>query len=248
MNNHAQWIQSGERVDDLQCHGLHLIQDPECFCFGVDAVLLSHFTRLKKGDQVVDLGTGTGIVPILLAGRNPHCRFTGVEIQETMADRAWRSVQMNGLQDRITIIHEDLRSIQSRLPAAEFQVVTSNPPYLPAGSIVNPREEKAIARHEISLKLEDLMKQASYLLQPGGRFYLIHRPQRLADIMVLGRAYKLEPKWMQMVHAYAHKPPTMVLLQLSKNGRPELKMHPPMVIYNADGTYTPELLKCYGKE
>jgi tRNA1Val (adenine37-N6)-methyltransferase len=247
MNDRLRWVQPGERLDDLQLNDLHLIQDPESFCFGVDAVLLSHFARPKKGSTVIDLGTGSGVIPILLAGRHPHCRITGVELQPDMAERAGRSVAMNNLTERVRILQADIRNIREILPAASFDVVTSNPPYLPAGSLLNPRETIALARHEIALTLEELMTQAAYLLKPGGQFYLIHRPQRLTDIFVLGRQYLLEPKWMQTVHSFVQKPPAMVLLQLSKNGRPELKSHPPLVIYNPDGTYTPELLRCYHK-
>jgi tRNA1Val (adenine37-N6)-methyltransferase len=247
MNERLRWVQPGERLDDLQLNDLHLIQDPESFCFGVDAVLLSHFAKPKKGSTVIDLGTGSGVIPILLAGRHPHCHITGVELQPDMAERAGRSVAMNNLTDRVRILQADIRNIREVLPAASFDVVTSNPPYLSAGSLVNPRETIALARHEIALTLEELITQAAYLLKPGGQFYLIHRPQRLTDIFVLGRQCLLEPKWMQTVHSFAHKPPAMVLLQLSKNGRPELKSHPPLVIYHPDGTYTPELLRCYNK-
>ena len=240
-----QWLRPGERLDDLQLNNLHLIQDPDSFCFGVDAVLLSHFARVKKGEQVVDLGTGSGVIPILLAGRHPHCRITGVELQPEMAERAGRSVAMNGLSDRITILARDIRDIREVLAPASVDVVTSNPPYLVPGGLVNPRETRAIARHEITLTLEQLMEQAAWLLKPGGRFYLIHRPHRLVDICVLGRQVQLEPKWMQLVHPYAHKPPAMVLMQLNRDGRPELKHHPPLVIRQEDGSYTPQLLDCY---
>ncbi len=243
---YKKWLQPGERLDDLQLKNLYLIQNPDSFCFGVDAVLLSHFAQVKKNNRVIDLGTGSGVIPLLLAGRYPHCHITGVELQPDMAQRAGRSVAMNALTDRITILQQDIRRLEEAFPAASFDVVTSNPPYLPAGSLVNPSEGKALARHEIALTLKDLMAQTAYLLKPGGHFFLIHRPQRLADIMVLGRQCGLEPKWMQMVHPYGHKPPTMVLLQMTKHGRPELKNHPPLVIYHPDGTYTPQLLACYG--
>lgn len=246
MDKREKWLQPGERLDDLQLNDLHLIQNPESFCFGVDAVLLSHFAKIKKGSRVADLGTGSGVIPLLLAGRHPHCHITGVEIQSDMAERASRSVAMNGLEDQITILHQDIRTLQETLPAASFDVVTSNPPYLPVGSLVNPSETKALARHEIALTLQELVRQTVYLLKPGGHFFLIHRPQRLTDIMVLGRQHGLEPKWMQMVHPYTYKAPTMVMLQLTKNGRPELKSHPPLIIYHPDGTYTPQLLNCYG--
>lgn len=246
MNTREHWLKPGERLDDLQLNELHLIQDPESFCFGVDAVLLSHFAKPKKGEAVIDLGTGSGVIPILLAGKNPHCTITGIELQADMAERAGRSVAMNGLEDRVNILNRDIRLLHEELSPASFQVVTSNPPYLPAGSLVNPRETKALARHEIALTLQELMAQAAYLLQPGGRFYLIHRPQRLADLMVLGRRHGMEPKWMQMVHPYVHKPPTMVLLQLTRHGKPELKSHPPLIMYHPDGSYTDQLLQCYG--
>ena len=242
------WLQPGERLDDLQRNGMKVIQDPRGFCFGVDAVLLAHFAQLRPTDQVVDLGTGSGVIPLLLAGRHPGIHVTGVELQEAMAARARRSVALNGMTHRITILHHDIRTLSICLPPASFHAVVSNPPYMPPGSLQNPKTEKALARHELKLSLKELMQQAARLLKPGGRFFLIHRPQRLADLMVLGRETNLEPKWLQMVHGHVHKPPVMVLVQLVKNGKPELKHHPPLVIYHTDGNYTSQLLECYREE
>ncbi len=240
-----QWLMPGERLDDLQCNGLQLIQDPKSFCFGMDAVLISHFTQLRRNERVMDLCTGNGVIPILLAGKNSSNAFVGLEIQEEAFRRALRSVRMNNLEDRVEMIRGDVRECRQLFDTSQFDVVVSNPPYLPAEGLKNPRQDKAISRHEVMLTLAELMEQTAYLLKPGGRFYMVHRPDRLVDIMELSRQNRLEAKWIQMVHPRSDKKPNLMLLQFVKNGRPELKWKEPLFVYDGEGNYTLELLKCY---
>lgn len=239
------WLMDGERVDDLQCNGLHLIQDPKSFCFGMDAVLITDFTQLRSQERVMDLCTGNGVIPILLAGKNPSNSFVALEIQEEAFCRAQRNVQMNGLQERIQIMQADVRCCRQAFPPSSFDVVVSNPPYLPAQGLKNPRQDRAIARHEILLTLGDLMEQTSHLLKNAGRFYMVHRPERLVDILGISRQHNLEAKWIQLVHPRQDKKPNLVLVQFVKNGRPDLKWKKPLFVYDQEGNYTPELLKCY---
>ena len=188
-------IHPHERVDDLHRDGHLIIQDPKRFCFGVDAVILSGFAKVKKGENVLDLGTGTGIIPILLAAKTEGKHFTGLEIQTESAEMANRSVLLNELEERVSIKEGDIKEAVQLFGASSFDVVTSNPPYMnDGGGLVNPFAAKAIARHEILCSLEDVVAAAARLLRPLGRFYMIHRPHRLTDIMVLLRQYRLEPK------------------------------------------------------
>lgn len=241
-------LRAGERIDDLQINGLKIIQNPQGFCFGTDAVLLANFVSLKKGDHVVDLGTGTGIIPILLAGKSEGTQITAVEIQEQVAEMATRSVKLNGLEDRIQVLNEDLKNLHEHLPSHSFQVVTSNPPYMIPQGLINPGEAKAISRHEVKCTLEDVVKAASRLLQYQGRFYLIHRPQRLVDILTCCRAHRLEPKQLRFVHSDPRKKPVLLLLECRKEGKPELKFLDPLIIRGETGNYTEELYQIYGKK
>ena len=235
-----------ERVDDLHRNGFRIIQDPKRFCFGVDAVLLSGFAKAAKGERVVDLGTGTGIIPILLAARTEAEEIYGLEIQAESAEMASRSVALNHLQERITILEGDIKAPPVQLKPSSFQVVTCNPPYMNSGGgLQNKFGPKAIARHEVLVNLEEVVAQASRLLSFGGRFYLVHRPHRLVDIFCLLRQYKLEPKQMRLVHPYVQKEPMMVLIEAVRSGKPMLKVLPPLVIYEADGSYTKETIQIY---
>ncbi len=235
-----------ERIDDLQFKGLKIIQNTKKFCFGTDAVLLSHFAGVKKGDKVVDLGTGTGIIPILLAGRSKDLEIIGVEIQPDMAEMANRSVKLNKLESRVRIISGDLKEAPAMLGQRGYTLVVSNPPYKKAGSgIVNPYDSKAIARHEILCTLEDILSVASKLLVVGGRFAMIHQTDRLMDILMGMRQYKLEPKRIRLIHPNQNKAPNLVLIEATLQGRPYLKWMPPLFIYNEKGQYTEELLEIY---
>ncbi len=240
-------LKEKERVDDLQRNGYQIIQHPEKFCFGMDAVLLSGFARVKKGGRVLDLGTGTGIIPILMSAKTGAAHLTGLEIQEESADMARRSVLLNGLQERIHIVQGDIKEAGTLFDAASFDVVTCNPPYMIGDhGLKNPSSPKAIARHEILCTLEDVVSQAARLLKPGGNFFMVHRPFRLAEIMVLLHRYHLEPKRMQLVHPYVDQEPNMVLLEANRGGKSRIRVEPPLIIFKEPGVYMPEICDIYG--
>jgi len=240
-------VQEHERVDDLQINNLKIIQNPKGFCFGIDAVLLANFVQLKRGAKVVDLGTGTGIIPILLGGKSESSHITALEIQDEVADMAHRSVKLNNLEDRIKILNMDLKDVEKSLDINGYDVVTSNPPYMHSHGLVNIEDKKAISRHEVKCTLEDVIRTASRLLKHNGRFYMIHRPIRLADIMVYCRQYKLEPKKLQFIHPTYDKKPNLILLECIKAAKPELKVLDPVYVYNEEGKYTHEIFHTYGK-
>lgn len=240
-------LKEGERLDDLQRNGYQIIQDPKRFCFGMDAVLLAGFTRVKPQEHCLDLGTGTGIIPLLLRGRTKGAAFTGLEIQSESADMAARSVRLNRLEDQVHIITGDIKEADQIFGTASFHVVTSNPPYMTEKhGLPNPEEPKAIARHEMLCTLEDVISQASKVLMPNGRFYLVHRPFRLAEIITCLCAYKLEPKRMRFVHPYADREPTMVLIEALKGGRSRVTVEKPLIIYEKPGVYQKEIVELYG--
>jgi len=245
-NTDTQPLKTGERLDDLQCKGYYIIQNPDVFCFGMDAVLLSDFVTAKPKGKAIDLGTGTGIIPTLMEGRGKCSHYTGLEIQEYSADMAKRSVIYNKLQDKIDIVQGDIKEVPCTFKAASFDVVTSNPPYIQEShGLENLMEPKNIARHEILLNLEDVIKAAAHLLKEGGNFAMVHKPFRLAEIIRLMSKYRLEPKRMCMVQPYVDKEPNMVLLEANKGGRTMMKIEPSLIVYNKDGSYTEELLKRY---
>ena len=240
-------LKEGERLDDLQRNGYKIIQSPEKFCFGMDAVLLSGFASAPEGGRVLDLGTGTGIIPILMAAKTDAKELIGLEIQEESADMAQRSVIYNDLQDRVRIVQGDIKEAGQLFDAASFDVVTSNPPYMIGGhGLKNPEGPKAIARHEVLCDLEDVIRAADRCLKSGGKFYMVHRPFRLAEIMVLMHEYKVEPKRMQLVYPYADKEPNMVLIEGARGGRSRLTVEKPLIIYESEGKYTPEIYDIYG--
>lgn len=238
-------VKDNERVDDLQ-NGYYIIQNPEKFCFGMDAVLLSGFARVKKGERVLDMGTGTGIIPILLASKTQGEHFTGLEIQEECAEMALRSVQYNGMENKIGITQGDIKEAAGIFGAASFHVVTCNPPYMIGQhGLTNPDMPKAIARHEILCTLEDVVSQASRLLRDRGRFYMVHRPFRLTEIMNVLTKYKLEPKRMQLVYPYIDREPNMVLIEALKGGNPRITVERPLIVYEKPGVYTKSVLEMY---
>lgn len=240
-------LKENERIDDLERNGYRIIQDTNRFCFGMDAVLLSGFARVKDGAKVLDLGTGTGIIPILLAAKTGASHLTGLEIQVDSADMASRSVRMNGLEDRITIVTGDIKEAGSLFDAASFDVITCNPPYMTSRhGLANPEDAKAIARHEILCTLKDVIAQTAKLLRPGGNFYMVHRPFRLAEIIVFLREYKLEPKRMQLVYPFVDKEPNMVLIEANRGGRPRMTVEKPLIVYKEPGVYMPEIYDIYG--
>lgn len=240
-------LKENERIDDLQRNGYRIIQNPAKFCFGMDAVLLSGFVRVKPGAKVLDLGTGTGIIPLLVEAKTQAAQISAIEIQEESADMARRSVQLNGLEDRINIVTGDLREADKFFDAASFDVVTCNPPYMIGQhGLTNPDEPKAIARHEILCTLEDVVRTAAKLLKPGGYFCMVHRPFRLAEIIAVMTEYKLEPKRMKFVHPYVDKEPNMVLVEGCRGGKPRMTVEKPLIVYKEPNVYTDEIYDVYG--
>ena len=240
-------IKETERIDELQRNGYRIIQDSGRFCFGMDAVLLSGFAKAKEKDRVLDLGTGTGIIPILMEAKTKARELKALEIQPESADMARRSVALNQLEHKIEIITGDIKEAAKIFPAASFDVVTCNPPYMIGQhGLVNPESPKAIARHEILCTLEDVIYQGARVLRPGGSFYLVHRPFRLVEIMTLFTKYKMEPKRMQLVYPYVDKEPNMVLIQATKGGKSRLTVEKPLIVYEKPGVYTAEICEIYG--
>ncbi len=237
----------GERLDDLQRNNCHIIQNPDMFCFGMDAVLLTGFVNVKQGEKVLDLGTGNGIIPILLEAKTCGEHFTGLELQEKNVSMAQRSIRLNGQQEKIDIIEGDIKEASKLFGASSFHVVVSNPPYMTSShGLVNPDMAKAIARHEIMCTLDDVIREGSRVLKPGGRFYMVHRPFRLVDIIAGFTKYSLEPKRMKLVHPYIDKEPSMVLIEAVKGGKRRLSIEKPVIIYGEDGQYTEEIRTVYG--
>ena len=240
-------LKENERLDELQRNGYRIIQNPEKFCFGMDAVLLSGFARARKGELVLDLGTGTGIIPILMAAKTEAAHLTGLEIQEESADMARRSVHLNGLEDRIDIVTGDIREADQYFRPASFDVVTCNPPYMIGQhGLQNPDAPKAIARHEIMCTLQDVVSKAAKLLKSGGHFFMVHRPFRLAEIMVQMTAHGLEPTRMQLVYPFVDKEPNMVLIEGARGGRSRMTVEKPLIVYRAPGEYMPDIYDIYG--
>ena len=240
---------NNERIDDLQRklpdgRELKIIQNPDWFCFGIDAVLLSDFAEVKQGDMVMDLGTGTGIIPLLLAAKTKAGHIDALEIQEEVSQMAQRSVELNCLEDKISIINADLVDYKTNV---QYNVVVCNPPYKTAQTgLLNTSDKLKISRHEICCTLHDVVKTASRILKPFGRFALIHRPERLADIIFEMRTNKVEPKRIRYIHSYGDDAPVMVMVEGRKCAKPYIKTEPPLVIYNKDGSYTDEIIKIYG--
>lgn len=240
-------LKEQERLDDLQRNGYKIIQNRDAFCFGMDAVLLSGFTIVKEGETVLDLGTGTGIIPILLEAKTKGKHFTGLEIQADMADMARRSVALNRLEERICIEQGDIKEASRIFGAASFDVVTSNPPYMnDSHGLKNPYLPKAVARHEVLCTLDDVVREAARLLRPGGRFYMVHRPHRLIEIITALTSYRLEPKRMKMVHPYVDREANMVMIEAVWGGRSMIKVEAPVIVYKEEGSYTDEIREVYG--
>lgn len=239
-------LKPGERLDDLQRNGYQIIQDTGRFCFGMDAVLLSGFAKIKKGERVLDMGTGTGVIPILLEAKTKALHFTALEIQPESADMARRSVQINGLEEKITIVEGDIKEAGILFGANSFDVVTTNPPYMIGEhGLQNPDEAKAIARHEILCTLDDVVREASKVLKSLGRFYMVHRPFRLAEIIRTLSMYGLELKRMRFVHPYIYKEPNMVLLECTKGGKPRVTVEPPLIVFQEPNVYHEDMKEWY---
>lgn len=236
-----------ERIDELHRNHYKIIQNPDGFCFGMDAVLLSGFAVVRKGERVLDMGTGTGIIPILLEAKTEGEHFTGLEVQKRSVDMARRSVLLNDLQEKVDIVDGDIKEASVIFGKAVFDVVTTNPPYMNENhGLLNPDMPKAIARHEILCTLEDVVREAAAVLKPGGRFYMVHRPRRLIEIIEMLSAYKLETKRMKPVYPSLGKEANMVLIEAIRGGKPLLKMEAPIVVYKEPGVYSDEIYEIYG--
>ncbi len=238
-----------ERIDTVPKTNLKIIQDKEKFSYGIDAVLLADFAYIRKKDKVVDLGTGNGIIPLILAGAYGPQKIYGVEIQEEVAKMARRSVSLNKLEDKIEILNIDLKNLEEDLEEDSVDKILSNPPYMKIGQgFTNPNQALSIARHEVHCTIEDIMEKANYLLKQNGRLYLIHRPNRLVDIFCLGRKHKMEAKRIRLIHPKEGREANLVLVELSKLGKEELRVEKPLYVYGEDGNYTEEILEIYRKE
>ncbi len=243
-------LRENERMDDLEFKGLKIIQNANGFCFGIDSVLLSDFARkIKKGSRVIDLGTGTGILPILLSGKTENTIFRGVDIQEEVTEMATRSVELNNLNDRIEILNMDILNLKKRYAKASFDVVITNPPYKKKESgIINDNENKIISRHETTASLEDFIDIAAFLLRNSGEFYMVNRPERLVDIFTIMRNKKIEPKKIRFVYPNKNKKANLVLIKGVKNGKAFLEFENNLYIYDEEGNYTEDILKIYNKK
>lgn len=242
-------LKENERIDDLEFKNLKIIQNKDGFCFGMDSVLLSDFAKeIKKNSRIADLGTGTGILPILLSGKTEYTKIVGIEIQKEVAEMANRSILLNNLENRIQIICEDIKNLKAKYDQGTFDAIVTNPPYKKIGTgKINKKDKKIISRHEITANLEDFISISNYLLKDQGSIYMVHRPERIADIFVLLRKYKLEPKVLRLVYPNLEKSPNLILIKAVKNAKPFLKVEKPLIVYASEGNYTEEILKIYNK-
>lgn len=241
-------LKDGERIDTLKVSGYKVIQEEKRFCFGIDAVLLADFAKVRNGNKVCDLGTGTGIIPILLAAKNPSLKIDALEIQNESCDMAKRSVLLNELEDRINIVEGDIKTASVYFEKNTYDAVTSNPPYMIAEhGEGNGNDEKTIARHEVLCTLDDVVRSASELLKSQGHFYMIHKPFRLAEIISVMMKYKLEPKRMRLCYPYVDKEPTMVLIEGVKCAKSRITVEPPLIVYEKTGGYTQEIQEIYSR-
>ena len=244
-----EYLKEGERLDSLQRDGYEIIQHPGRFCFGMDAVLLSAFVLVKPGEKVLDLCTGTGVLPILLKAKTKGEHFTGLEIQEESADMAKRSVALNKLENSIDIVCGDLREAEAYFAAASFDVVTCNPPYMTVEQgLKNPNDALTIARHEVMATLDDVLKCAAKMLKFGGRFYMVHKPERMAEILRKMSEYGLEPKSLRVVYPYADHEPNMILVEGKRGAKSGMRIKPPLIIYQSRDVYSKEVSSIYGPE
>lgn len=236
----------GERIDDLERNGYRIIQNKNGFCFGMDAVLLSGFVQAGKKDKIIDLGTGTGILPLLLRAKTGSKDITGLEIQEQVAEMAARSVKLNDLEEDIRIVCGDLKEADKLFPAGTFDVVTCNPPYMKAeGGLTNPDEGKAISRHEIKCSFEDVVKVSKKLLKSGGKLFLVHRPERLSELITTLRQNGMETKRLRMVHSFVDEKAVMVLIEAASGGGTFMKVEKPLIIYKEKNVYSDEIDEIY---
>lgn len=243
-------LKPDERIDDLEFKNLKIIQNKNGFCFGIDAVLLSDFAKgIRNGSNVLDLGTGTGILGILLCGKTKLNRITGVEIQQEVYDMAKRSIKLNNLEDRFMVINEDIKDLDKKLELQSYDAIVSNPPYKKDNTgLKNTNEYKVISRHEVKCNLEDIIRVSSKLLKSNGNLYMVHRPERIKDIVLQLEKYNMQLKEIRFVHPNINRKPNMILVRAVKNGGDFLTVQEPLFVYNLDGTYSNEILKIYNKE
>ena len=235
-----------ERLDKVPGTPYEIIQDKRLFSYGVDAILLSFFAKPKG--VVMDLGTGTGVIPLRLADDPNIKRIYGVELQEIVAEMAEKSVYLNKLEDKIQILNEDLRKLPESFPRASIDTIVTNPPYMkPGAALVNPEENHAYSRHELTCTLEDIMRVSGYLLKPLGKLYMVHRPNRLVDVLCEMRSNGIEPKLMTWVYPKPGKPANLFLVEGVKGGRRDLKYGDPITVYGEDGDYTDQIYAIYGR-
>ena len=242
-------LKQDERIDDLEFNGLKIIQNKNGFCFGIDSVLLSDFAKnMRKNSKVIDLGTGTGIINILLSGKTTAKELVGVEVQEEVADMAKRSVKLNGVEGKIEILNKNILDLKNIYNKGYFDVVVTNPPYKKINTgLINEENKKMISRHEITANLRDFIHISSYLLKDHGEFFMVHRPERLVDILWTMREEKIEPKKIKFVYQNENKKTNLVLIKGVKNGNSFLEFEDNLYVYNQNGNYTDEILKIYGK-
>ena len=243
-------IKENERIDDLEYKGLKIIQNKNGFCFGIDSILLSDFAKeIPNNSKVLDLGTGTGIISILLCEKTKLSKITGIEVQEEVYELAKRNSKLNKLENKFEVINENIKNLEKIFEKNSIDAIVTNPPYKKENTgITNENKLKLISRHEIEADLNDFINISSKLLKNNGTFYMVHRPERLADIMYLLRKNKLEPKILQLIYPKINKEPTMILIKAVKNAKPFLRIKEPLIIYNEDNTYTEEVLKIYNKK
>ena len=243
-------LKDNERIDDLQLNNLKIIQNKDGFCFGIDAVLLSDFAKdIRNNSTVLDLGTGTGIIGILLCAKTKLSKIYGIDIQKDVCDMAFRSVKLNNLENKFEIINTNIKELTNTFEEASFDAIVSNPPYKKDNSgLKNESETKLISRHEITASLEDFILVSSKLLKSNGSIYMVHRPERLSDLFYLLKKYNLEPKKLRLVQSYQDSKPKLVLVKATKNAKSFLNIEEPLIIYNKDGSYTDEIFKIYSKE
>lgn len=238
----------GERLDDLERDGLRLIQHPGRFCYGVDAVLLSWFARAKEGERVLDLCTGTGVIPILMTAKTQGQYFTGLEIQPEVADMASRSVKLNHLERKVQIVCGDVKEADSLFGRSVFDVVTVNPPYMAGGSgLVGADYSKAVSRHEILCSLEDVITESAKVLVPGGRMYMVHRPYRLGDIICLMKQVRMSPRRLCMVYPKVTEEANLVLIEGIRGGNTQLRSEAPVILFDEDGQETGLIRRIHGR-
>lgn len=244
------FLKDNERIDDLQLNDLKIIQNRSGFCYGIDSVLLSDFAKeIPSNSTVLDLGTGTGILGILLCGKTNLSKVYGIEIQEDVCEMAKRSIILNHLENRFEIINQNVKDLKDVFAENTFDAIVSNPPYKKENSgLKNESETKLISRHEVTASLEDFVSVSSKLLKNNCSLYIVHRPERLSDLFYLLRKYNLEPKKLRLVHSYSHSKPKLILVKATKNAKSFLNIEKPLIIYHQDGSYTEEILQIYGKE